>query len=156
LHRSEVIYLFPLQRETIVVPHHKVEIVQRVVDEIEAPLRKGVQRNLTGWVENSDFQLTVRLRRQHLFMPLINGRIESTSKGSIVFLRYTLFPATRFLLLFWTIILPAVGFFASRNYGSYTPLAGTMAVLIIFHAVAWANFKLHLKNTRQLMTELLS
>jgi hypothetical protein len=150
-----VIGLFPNQRETIVVPHLKEELSLRIDEEIRAALRPGVQKNLTGWISGSAFQLTVRLRRQQLFMPVINGTIESTSKGSIVFLHYTLFPATRFLLLFWTIVLPTVGFFISRQYNNYALLAGATGILLLFHGIAWANFRLHLKNTRELMNQIL-
>jgi hypothetical protein len=145
-----VINIFPYENETLVASQSWEEIFDRVSKEVRKPAARGIAGNLTGWVKDDEFQLTLRLRRQQLFMPVVNGTIDPTSKGSLIFLKYSLFPATRFLIMFWTIILPLTGIVINYDY-----LAGFLLFLAILHGIAWANFKLHVKTTRQIIQRLM-
>jgi hypothetical protein len=150
-----VINIFPYENETLVASQSWEEIFDRVSKEVRKPAARGIAGNLTGWVKDDEFQLTLRLRRQQLFMPVVNGTIDPTSKGSLIFLKYSLFPATRFLIMFWTIILPLTGIVISFQYKNYDYLAGFLLFLAILHGIAWANFKLHVKTTRQIIQRLM-
>ena len=88
-------------------------------------------------------------------MPVIIGEVESTSKGSIVFLRYRLFPATRLLLGFWSFILPLAFGFIAYHYSNINLLLGGLAFLALVHAVAWANFRLHVKTSQGILRPIL-
>jgi hypothetical protein len=149
-----VISLFPYETETLVLTTAAGDVHQRISAELSGASQPGMANNLTGWIENNEFLLTIRLRRQHLFMPVVRGTIESTRNGSIVFLKYSLFPATRFLLLVWSIILPLTGCAIALHYKSFWLMGGAMLCLSIIYGVAWSNFKLHLRGTRQLLQTL--
>lgn len=150
-----MITLFPNDSETIVKTDRLEDVLHKIAAEIESPFKGLRSENLTGWVRDNDFQLTIQLRRHHLFMPVVDGSVEKTSKGVIVFLRYTLFPATRVLLTFWTFILPVAGAFISFRYENYWILAGALALIAVVHGVAWANFKLHVKTTQKVLHRIL-
>jgi hypothetical protein len=130
-------------------------VMARIEREVTSP-GKGFAKTLTGWTRDNRFQLTIRLRRQQMFMPVIDGSVEATSKGSLIFLAYSLFPATRLLLTFWTLILPLVGIFTSHQYKNYWILAGCLGFATVIHLIAWANFRLHIKRTREMLHELLN
>lgn len=147
--------LFPNDRETIVKPESPEEVLFKIASEIQKPFKGLRGENLTGWVKDSEFQLTIQLRRQHLFMPVVNGSVEKTSKGVIVFLRYTLFPGTRLLLFFWTCVMLIAGGFMSYRYSNYWIIAGCVAFLGILHGIAWANFNLHVKTTQKILHRVL-
>jgi hypothetical protein len=150
LHSGEVISFYPEHTETFVASDEQNVILGRFSQEIEKPSGPAGQ-NLTGRIIPFGFIVTIRLRRPHLFMPEVTGRIEQTSKGSIIFLKYDLFPATRLLLLFWTIVLPLAGIFISYQSKNYFLVAGSFALAILIHVVAWANFKLHVKTTQKIL-----
>jgi hypothetical protein len=125
-------------------------ILARLSGEIQKPTAPAGQ-NLSGKIVPSGFIVTIRLRRPHLFMPVITGRVEQTSKGSIIFLSYNLFPATRLLLLFWTIVLPAGGILFAYQSWNYVILAFAVGILVFIHAIAWGNFRLHVKTTQKIL-----
>lgn len=142
-----------------IFPHHTETIVSSEQPEVILSSIAGVTRRttgrfgftLTGAVIDSSFTVTLRLRRPHVFMPMVTGNVDQTSKGSIIFLKYSLFPATRLLLVFWTLVLPAVGISISWRYENYWVLITCMAFLAFVHAVAWLNFRLHVKTTREIL-----
>ena len=150
-----MINLFPNDSETFVRTESAEEILSRISSELDKPYRGIRGENLTGWVRNFEFQLTIQLRRQHLFMPVVNGTIEETSKGAIIFMKYSLFPGTRVLLLFWTFVLPVAGGFTARQYHNYWIIVGAIVFLAFIYAVAWANFRLHVKTTRKIIHRVL-
>lgn len=151
-----MISLYPNETETLVVALMGEEIMLRLSEGINTTrFERGLPASLNGWVENGRFEVTVRLRRQQLFFPLVQGRIEKTTKGSLIFLSYKLFPGTRLLISFWSVILPLVAFFLTTQYHNY--LIGIIFILfgIVIHIVARANFKLHLETTRSILHNLL-
>ena len=150
-----MISIFPNDTETFVLPAGRDEILQQISNELNKPFRGFTGQNLTGWIEDSKFRLTIQLRRQHAFMPVVAGTVEKTSKGSIVFMRYSLFPGTRLLLLFWTIVVPLTAAFLSRRYENFWILGGAVLFIVFIYAIAWANFRLHMKTTRAVLHRIL-
>jgi hypothetical protein len=151
-----VISIFPNDSETFVIPESREKVLERIASELEKPFTGLKGENLTGSIRGSDFLLTIQLRRQHLFMPVINGTVEETSKGSIVFIEYSLFPGTRLLLAFWTLVLIVAGGFIAYQRHDLWLFAGSIAILIFFYVIAWANFRLHVKTTQKILYRILS
>jgi hypothetical protein len=151
-----VIQLYPIENETLVFSESREEIFLRLVKAVNNPIPdQGIPKTLKGWVEEDRFELTISLRRQHLFMPLIRGRIEQTSKGSLVFLSYMLFPATRLLITFWSLITPLVSFFIAYKYGNYWLVSLFILFIVLVHWVARVNFRLHFNSTRNILHTIL-
>jgi hypothetical protein len=150
-----VITLFPADSETYVVPETRDEVLLKISRELERTPRGLVGQNLAGWIVGDDFQLTIQLRRQHMFMPVVTGTVESSSKGSIIFMNFRLFPATRLLLTFWAIVLPLAGLIVSYHYRNFFILGGAIILLIFIYLIAWLNFRLHMKTTRALLHRVL-
>ncbi len=149
--------LYPQETETHVIPHD----FELVSSRLEAVIGRQVTisevpRLIDGWLKDDKFQLTLRTRRQQLFVPLVNGRIESSSKGSLVFIDYALFPATKMLLTFWSVVLPLLAIVFYAGYGK----AGTSSALLLFtvaiHIIAVLNFRFHVRIAKQMLRDLLS
>jgi hypothetical protein len=151
-----VISIYPNESETLVAALNRDEIFLRLTKGISTDeVERGIPKTLQGWVKDDRFEMTVRLRRQQLFFPLIRGRVESTSKGSLIFITYSLFPGTKLLLSFWTIILPLIALGITTQYKNYLiPVIFGLFVVVI-HIVARANFRLHLATTRAMLHNLL-
>jgi hypothetical protein len=151
-----VISIYPYESETLVVSLKREEIFLRLAKGISnGEVERGIPKTLQGWVNDDRFEMTVRLRRQQLFFPVIRGRVEATSKGSLIFITYSLFPGTRLLMSFWSIILPLIAVGITVEYKNYLIPAVFGLFVVVMHIVARANFRLHLATTRAMLHKLL-
>ncbi len=94
-----------------------------------------------GWVEEGRFRLSRKIRRANNFLPIMSGRIEATSMGSIVFIRYRLFFSTTVFLVFWSAItlLFALYFFVYEQI--YINAAVSLLLGVANYVVTIMNFK---------------
>lgn len=109
-----------------------------------------------GEIDTKRFRLSLLIKRADSFLPLIHGKIEPTSSGCILFLKYTLFPSSIFFLAFWSIVtvLMAVLFmFYDKQwlYAAACLLAGTGNFVF-----AWVYFKSKLKQSQMIFHQMLS
>ncbi len=152
-----MISLYPRETETLVLPFSPPEVAQRIEAVLDQPfVDDGSHKVVEGSVNHEKFNLNIRTRRHEFFMSLIRGTMEPTSKGTLVFITYTLFPGTRALLTFWTLFLPILTipwYLESRNAWVF---AGLLGVTVLMHVVAWANFRLHQKTARKIVNQLLA
>lgn len=96
--------ILPRQTETVISPLQPSEINRRL-DGLTASPSLRSNRNSKGMVfqgrvHNRNFILSRKISHPNNFIPLVNGRIESTSKGSIIFIKYTLFRSSLLFLSF--------------------------------------------------------
>jgi hypothetical protein len=148
-----VIAFLPEVSETLVVAHHSDEVLQRIMEvtstramEIGEP-----SKILAGWVKEDRFQLIIRQRRPNSFMPMVEGRVDRTSTGCIVFLQYKLMAITRMYLLLWTVIAFISGTFLAIYYQQVLLGLGCVGIIVLIYAVAWANFKIHHQPLRAII-----
>lgn len=101
----------PKKTETLVLPTSSQKLMERldrIVYTFENKKEDQFEKSsylFTGTIDHNDFILSLKLQRPDNFIPLITGKIEDTSKGSIVFIKYTLFKSTRMFLVFWTVLI---------------------------------------------------
>lgn len=134
----------PLYTETLVSPLSKKEVlghlmrVTREVNYLDARSEGGPEIKFNGMIGQEGFRISRAVRRGETFLPLMTGEVEATPRGSIIFLKYRLFPSAIFFLIFWSIVLIAFSafyFFAVKNYDYGTiclSLAGFNYVLGIY------------------------
>ena len=141
--------IFPAITETLVLPLDAGEVERRIGEGIK-------NEKFNGGVYPGSFSLSARLVRPPQFQPIVRGRIESSSRGTLVFLRYELLPATRMLLIFVSVLLlaGAVGAIFAGADPLYTLFA--IAMIIVFRAVALTNIRLHRDPVRRNLLEILS
>ncbi|MEQ8338001.1 MAG: hypothetical protein RIA62_11680 [Cyclobacteriaceae bacterium] len=90
----------PFEEETIVSARSQAEIVTQLskfthlVTEANVPVR----HIFNGNIEKDTFRISLKVNFPQNALPLTIGKIVPTSKGSIVFLKYQLFPATKVML----------------------------------------------------------
>ncbi len=108
-----------------------------------------------GRIEGSKFEISKRVRHPQNYLPLANGRIESTSSGAILFARFRLFFGSRILIWFWlTVTFLAGVYFATVQI---EPLVSALSFgfFILNLVVTHASFRAQVRQTRQLIEELL-
>ncbi len=95
--------LIPRQSETVISTLSPAAINRRLDGLTASPsLRseQGDDKVFQGRIRNRTFVLSRKVRHANNFIPLVNGRIEPTSKGSIIFIKYSLFRSSLMFLSF--------------------------------------------------------
>ena len=82
--------------------------------------------------------------------------MERTSSGSILLMDYKLFPTTRLLLTLWAVLLTLGSIIASFQLKNILYLVAGSAGIFLLYAIAWSNFRLQLKPTREAFHRLLT
>ena len=153
-----MIAFLPEVSETLVVAHRSNVVLQRLVEvtstramEIGTP-----SKILAGWVKEDRFQLIIRQRRPNSFMPMVEGRVDRTSTGCIIFLQYKLMAITRMYLLLWTVIAFISGMFLTVYYQQVLLGLGCVGIIVLIYAIAWANFRIHRRPLREIIHKVLA
>ena len=153
-----MINLLPQTSETLVVVHDWDVVLQRLSD-ITTPQLGDSRRSpkiLAGWIKDDRFQLIVRQRRLNSFMPVVEGKIDPTSTGCLIFLKYRLMPMTRMYLVLWSAIALLSGIFMAVYYKNFLIAIGAAGIVTLIHAIAWANFKIHYKPLHEIIFKALA
>jgi hypothetical protein len=152
--------LLPKHTETIISSFAPLRIEQRLLEITASPTLKinKVPRNKTfqGKVGDMAFVLSRRISHPNNFVPLVRGLIEPTKKGSIIFLKYTLFGSSLMFLVIAVSIALIVGicFIVVKAPWSYSAIA--FAFGIANYVVALLNFRKQVKITRDHLIDALN
>lgn len=154
--------LLPIHSETLVSILSKEEVlghlirVTREVNFMDARTQRDPQIRFNGMIGQKGFRISRVIKRGDSFLPLITGQVESTARGSIIFLNYRLFSATVFFLVFWSIVLLAFSafyFFAQQNI-SYGCIC--LALAVGNYALSLFLFQRQVRLSRQVFHELIN
>lgn len=148
--------IFPIVRETLVLPYSANEVeltlwqnVYPVFNEDEMPDRPESEFLFNGWLKNKEFQISRRERQAEYFSPIMTGFIESTSIGSIVFIKYNLFRATNTLLILWSALTLFLFFYFLIVEEAYINATIALGLCIVNYIVVVTNFNIQVKKSRQ-------
>ncbi|MGF1533682.1 MAG: hypothetical protein ACFCUI_08255 [Bernardetiaceae bacterium] len=119
----------PERNQTLVLPLDAQEVVKRLerITRQEEDAATG-SHQMHGIIDTEGFCLSPILQQPNNYVPRLVGRIEATSRGSIVFLSYQLYGSTQIFLWVGTILLFLLGLafallFAQYAYALLTALA---------------------------------
>jgi hypothetical protein len=157
-------YLLPFRSETLVSPLSK-EVVQSKLARVTRPtLEKGHKGGIdvrlgqslfNGQVGEGTFSISRVLRKGDTFLPLLSGRVEATPRGSLIFLRYSMFPSARLFLLFWTLILLALAMAYSMGLQQVGKGLVCFALSGINYGLALFFFHRQVRRSRELFLEVI-
>jgi hypothetical protein len=160
--------LFPYHQETLVSPLSQQALLSQLAQVTrtqvassqargeELPQLEGKQVVFNGAIGAADFRLSQVLRKGDTFLPLLLGRVEATPRGSLLFIRYRLFPSAVFFLVFWTFLLLSFSifyFFVEQHY-AYGALC--LALVLGNYTAAVFFFHRQLKRSRQLFQDVIN
>lgn len=153
-------YLLPIARETWVLPYDEEETFKKLW-KVSKPVKAedsipDVPEHhflFNGWVRKNRFKLSRRNIRPDNFLPIIDGIIEGTSKGSIVFLRYRMFFATIAFLVFWSIVTMLIALYFYIYEKIYLYAAISFLLGIANYVIAVLNFKKQVKISSRALKE---
>lgn len=110
----------------------------------------------TGWVLDDRFRISLRTRRANHYLPLVIGRAETTSTGSILLLRYTLFPTIQLLLKLWTVLIALGVAISTFQHKTIYALWIASGMLFLMYFIVWSNFRMHLASTKETIRRIVS
>jgi len=153
-----VIQLLPQKNETLIVAHDWDVVLERLSEVTTGQINyEGtVPKKLAGWIKDDRFQLLIRQRRPNSFAPVVEGKIDPTSTGCLIFLQYRLMPMTRMYLVLWTIIASISGIFLAIYYANFMLGLASICTIALIHGIAWGNFNIHLKPLHDVIFKVLA
>jgi hypothetical protein len=153
---------FPNHSEVLVSSWTKEEVMERVdlvtrdANFLEYELEKNKGYQFNGTLGRDSFRLSLVITKADSFLPLIKGKLESTPKGCILFLRYSLFPGSVFFLGFWSVMTVILAIFFAMVAGNFLFSGISLAVGIGNYLFAWNHFKRKIKISQEIFHELLN
>jgi hypothetical protein len=155
--------LLPLYQETIVLPMDEQETAWRL-EQVIRPLVKDVEYSdeaeanflFNGWVKGNRFRISRRIRHPENFLPIMIGRIEGTSVGSILFIQYRLFFSAAMFLIFWTIICLLMSLFLLIFHQEYIYAAVAFGLGVSNYVIATKNFYIQIRSSQKTLNEALN
>ena len=154
--------LFLFHSETLVSALTKEEVlghlirVTREVNFLDARTQLDSKIWFNGMIGQDRFRISKAVRRGDSFLPLMKGEVESTPRGCIIFVRYSLFPTTVLFLSFWSVVLLsfAAYYFVGLQNISYGSICVGLAVLNYILGILF--FQRQVKASRELFHELIN
>lgn len=154
--------LVPFHTETFVSALSKKEVLGHLskvtaeVNYLDKRTQGGSQLLFYGMVGQKGFRISKAIQKGDTFLPMLLGKVEETPRGSIIFLKYKLFPGAIFFLAFWSVILLAFsgyyfGVTAQYLYGSIC-----LGLAIFNYLFALFLFQRQVKSSREIFYNLIS
>lgn len=153
---------FPNHSEVLVSSWTKEEVLERVdlvtrdANFLEYELEKNKGYQFNGTLGRDSFRLSLVITKADSFLPLIKGKLESTPKGCILFLHYSLFPGSVFFLGFWSVMTLILAIFFAMVAGNFIFSGISLAAGIGNYLFAWNHFKRKIKISQEIFHGLLN
>lgn len=121
-------------------------------------IHKKLQKRFlfTGIVQKYFFKMVRKNNITEKFSPLMIGKVEETSKGSIIFLRYFMSPNTTFLMLYFFISTSVIGLFFIDYDSILIALAIPLSMFLSSYALAILLFNYQLNKNGSIIKKILS
>lgn len=148
------------------IPCNSVDFHNRISNASKIDSNEGQETNAAidngkkkfwfhGEIEEDAFRLALILKRPNNFIPVIHGIVSSEPGQCNLVLKYELFPATKRLLLFWSLISIAATLFFAIPYHEYFYAAISLSFGIVNYVIAFENFKMQCKKSRRALERIL-
>ena len=156
-----MISFFPTDKETRLVNLTDEQLLERFTNYIKPIKGEVIDEKLKVYLFNglwssTGFSLSLKLKISNNFIPIINGTYLSSDEGILFNLTYDLFPATKKLLMFWTILTLLITLFFVGIYQAWLYGAISFGFCIVNYTLSRENFKIQVKKSKRMLTKMLS
>jgi len=150
----------PIRYETMVIPYPASEAYEKLAACVLPPedpklenfdSTTSVQQLFNGIVKPTSFRISKIVKQPDNFLPLIIGKIEPTSNGSILFLKYQLFFSSLFFISFWSVITLLITIILIFVYHSYLYALLAFGFGMVHYSVAMINFSKQVTQSKLLL-----
>jgi hypothetical protein len=156
-----MISFFPLKQETRLVTIPEGQLFKNLEKFIK-PVKPDETADLRGeylfngiW-NKENFSISLILKISNNFVPIISGNVLSSDEGTLVKLKYEMFPATKKLLMFWTIITLLITLFFIGIYQAWLYGAISFGFCVVNYILSREHFKIQTRKSRRMIEKLFS
>ena len=112
---------------------------------------------LFNGIWNKDgFSISLKIKTSNNFIPIIKGNILNSEEGTLVQLTFELFPATKRLLMFWTILTLLITIFFIGLYKTWLYGAISLGFCLVNYILSVENFKIQVRKSKRMLDKMLS
>jgi hypothetical protein len=154
--------IFPYHSEILILPFHVDEVLKKLKLSVlfERTVFNPEEHPKTylfvGQINDYSFRIFRKITQSDNYLPLISGRLENTSSGCILFIKYRLFKSTSFFLIFWSTLSIGLCIFFLFFYKQYIYAVFSLILGIGNYIVTVIIFTKHTNRDKILLHELLS
>jgi hypothetical protein len=148
-------HFYPSSTETFVLAITPGEVALRLRNAIAADRADGGQMRIRGEADERAFLIWFARQKPDNFSPQIAGTLEATPQGSLLFLRYDLFPAARRLLATATAMTLFLTLFFSLLHGAHLYALIAFSFGLVNYRLSRESFRSRVKKSRRLLAQLL-
>jgi hypothetical protein len=152
---------FPVERETRLVTLTESQFYSNLGKFVKPVDQKIPPDGQTYYLFNGrwdkeQFSISLILKISNNFVPIINGEIVSSQEGLLVRLTYSFFPATKKLLIFWTVLTLLFTVFFIGLYQAWLYGAISFGICFVNYILSRENFKIQVRKSRRMIEKLFS
>jgi hypothetical protein len=156
-----MIAFFPFRQETrlVTIPEQQLH---KNLDKFIKPVRSEAIEDqqkeylFNGTWSSETFSISLILRISNNFVPIITGELLPSEEGVLVKLTYRMFPATKKLLLFWTVVTLLRTLFFTLVHQAWLYGAISFGFCIVNYILSRENFKIQVRKSRRMVEKLFS
>jgi hypothetical protein len=154
--------VLPFENRTLVVSHTHEDVFYKIYNSLKShESLLSERRDLSylpfmGTVSMSSFRLVKNLRVSNSFVPVMNGQIEATRTGCLIFVRYRMFASSLFMLIFHSLLFASVAAYLCFAEGEILLACVALFAVFAVYLVALLNFYKLVKTSHSELLKLLS
>ena len=152
---------YPSEKETRLVSISDEQLFENFEKHIK-PLKAKAQSeeskdfHFVGAWNKEGFSLSLKLKTANNFIPIINGNFLMSEEGVLIKLTYDFFPATKKLLMFWTILTLLITLFFVGIYQAWLYGAISFGFCLVNYILSIENFKIQVRKSKRMFEKMLS
>jgi hypothetical protein len=148
----------PIHKETVVsqlAPNHLMQRLQRSTSPINPEFELS-ENTFQGMLEEDRFRISQQIKQPNNYVPLIEGVVEPTRHGSLVFITYKLFFSSFIFLAFWSVICLALAIFLALSIQNYVYAALALGLGALNYVITVLNFRKQVTISHDLLLDTLN
>lgn len=156
-----MINFFPSDQETRLVSMDYEELIDRFERNIK-PIKKNADKKekkeylFNGLWNKEEFSISLKLKIGNNFIPIIHGKYMDSDEGMLIQLNFDLFPATKKLLIFWTVLTLLITLFFVALYQAWIYGAISFGFCLVNYILSVENFKIQVRKSKRMLDKMLS
>ena len=155
-----MISFFPSKEETRLIDINKHQLQSKLKKHIKL-VDKDYDDDTGDYLFNGiwnddEFSISLILKISNNFIPIIHGQYMHSESGTLIKLNFNLFPGTKRLLMFWTILTLLITLFFIGFYQAWLYGAISFGFCLVNYILSVENFKAQLKKSKRMLDKMLS
>lgn len=149
----------PIHKETLVSQlssHALTERLAAATSPVQKRRMSSSENIFQGVLEDDRFRISQQLRHPNNYVPLIEGIVEPTRHGCLVFVTYKLFFSSFMFLVFWSVACLSLSAFLALNVQNYIYASLSLGLGALNYLITLMNFRKQVSISHTLLMETLN